>query len=79
MRRAVSSASLAAALLRAITESDVRDVLPAIRVPTLVLHRADDAVPLAHDRYLAGLISGARFVELPGSAPTTCRWPATSR
>jgi pimeloyl-ACP methyl ester carboxylesterase len=65
--RAAASPAMAAALLRAITESDVRDVLPAIRVPTLVLHRADDAVPIAHGRYLAGLIPGARFVELPGS------------
>jgi class 3 adenylate cyclase len=65
--RAAASPAMAPALLRAITESDVRDVLPAIRVPTLVLHRADDAVPIAHGRYLAGLIPGARFVELPGS------------
>jgi pimeloyl-ACP methyl ester carboxylesterase len=65
--RAAASPAMAAALLQAIAESDVREVLPAIRVPTLVLHRADDTVPIAHGRYLAGLIPDARFVELPGS------------
>jgi class 3 adenylate cyclase len=48
-------------------EADVRSVLPAIRVPTLVLHRADDRmVRAAHGRYLADNIPGARYVELPG-------------
>jgi class 3 adenylate cyclase len=48
-------------------EVDVRSILPAIRVPTLVLHRAEDRmVPAAHGRYLADHIPGARYVELPG-------------
>jgi len=46
-------------------ETDVRKVLPAIHVPTLILHRAEDA-PEAN-RYLADHISGARFIQLPGS------------
>jgi class 3 adenylate cyclase len=46
---------------------DVRQVLSAIRVPTLILHRTDDArVAIAGGRYLAQKIAGARFVELPG-------------
>jgi len=46
---------------------DVRDVLPAIRVPTLVLHRTGDrAVEVGRGRHLAGSIPGARLVELPG-------------
>lgn len=46
---------------------DVRHVLPAIRVPTLVLHRVgDDDVVLAEGRYLAEKIPGAEMVELPG-------------
>jgi class 3 adenylate cyclase len=47
---------------------DVRQVLPTITAPTLVLHRAGDrwALP-GHGRYLAEHIDGARYVELPGS------------
>jgi class 3 adenylate cyclase len=48
-------------------EIDVRDVLPSIRVPTLVMHRTDDMiVPVAHGRHLAAAIPGARYVELAG-------------
>ena len=47
---------------------DVRQVLPTITAPTLVLHRAGDRWTLAgHGRYLAEHIAGARYVELPGS------------
>jgi class 3 adenylate cyclase len=47
---------------------DVREVLPAIRVPTLVIHRTGDHdVNVAEGRYLAARIPGAKFVELPGS------------
>jgi class 3 adenylate cyclase len=46
---------------------DVRDILPALHVPTLVLHRSGDrAVGVGQGRYLAEHIPGARFVELPG-------------
>jgi class 3 adenylate cyclase len=46
---------------------DVREVLPAISVPTLVLHRhGDRAVNVRAGRYLADHIPGARFVELSG-------------
>jgi class 3 adenylate cyclase len=46
---------------------DIRDVLPAIRVPTLVLHRRDDRmVSVEMGRYIADHIPGAKFVELPG-------------
>jgi pimeloyl-ACP methyl ester carboxylesterase/DNA-binding CsgD family transcriptional regulator len=46
---------------------DVRHVLSDVRVPTLVLHRTDDArVAIAGGRYLAQKIRGARLVELPG-------------
>jgi class 3 adenylate cyclase len=49
-------------------ESDVRDVLPSIAAPTLVLHRRDDPViDVRHSRYLADHIPGARYVELEGS------------
>ena len=46
---------------------DVRELLPRISVPTLVVHRVGDRInPIAHSRHLAERIPGARFVELPG-------------
>jgi class 3 adenylate cyclase len=53
-------------LMRSNEQIDIRHVLPAIRVPTLVLHRGGDAVPVENGRYLAAGIPGAKFVELPG-------------
>jgi class 3 adenylate cyclase/pimeloyl-ACP methyl ester carboxylesterase len=48
-------------------EIDVRSILPAIRVPTLVLHRSRDrVVPIAAGRYLAEHIPNATFVEHDG-------------
>jgi class 3 adenylate cyclase len=47
---------------------DVRAALPAIRVPTLVLHRSDTTyVRSSAGRYVADHVQGARFVELPGA------------
>jgi class 3 adenylate cyclase len=55
------------ALLQMNDEMDVRHVLPAIRVPTLVLHSVGDrALEVQGSRYMAGRIPGARYVELPG-------------
>src|SRR5688572_7168747 len=55
------------AIVRLIYESDVRGILPAIRVPTLVIHRAEaTGFRVEHGRYLAQHIAGARYVELPG-------------
>jgi class 3 adenylate cyclase len=46
---------------------DVRSVLPAIHVPTLVIHLTNDkAAPVEQGRYLAKNIPGAKFVELSG-------------
>lgn len=57
----------AAALARMNLAIDVRDVLPAIRVPTLVLHNTGDPwVEVGNGRYLAEHIPGATYVELPG-------------
>ncbi len=48
--------------------SDVRDKLPRITAPTLILHRKDSPfVRFAHGRYLAEHIGGSRYVELPGA------------
>jgi pimeloyl-ACP methyl ester carboxylesterase len=62
-----ASPGMLEALLRMNKEIDIRQVLPAVRVPTLVLHGADDEiVPPEAARYLARRIPGAQFVELPG-------------
>jgi len=56
----------AQALDRMNREIDVRPVLPAIRIPTLVLHNAGDPwVPVGNGRYLAQHIPGAQYVEFP--------------
>jgi len=47
---------------------DIRHALPAVSVPTLVIHLEDNAsIPAAHGEYLAGAIPGARLVLIPGS------------
>jgi class 3 adenylate cyclase len=57
------------ALARMNREIDVRDVLPAIRVPTLILHGSEDTiVPAEAARWMADRIPGARFIEVPGAA-----------
>jgi class 3 adenylate cyclase len=58
----------AVALWRMFYDSDVRDVLGTIRVPTLVLSREGEMESEA--RAFAGLIPGARLHTIPGSAPT---------
>ncbi|HEX9235140.1 MAG TPA: adenylate/guanylate cyclase domain-containing protein [Actinomycetota bacterium] len=65
-RNAVSPGA-AIAWWRVQAEGDVRNVLPTIRVPTLVLHRRDDRLaPVESGRYVAEHIPGAKFVELEG-------------
>ena len=65
--RASASPGAAAAIMRMNREIDVRDVLSATRVPTLILHRTDDQViDVGHARYLAQQIAGAKLIEFPG-------------
>ena len=48
-------------------EIDVRNVLPTVRVPTLIVHRTGDMnIRIQHARCMAERIPGARLVELPG-------------
>jgi len=62
-----ASPAAAVALTKMNAEIDVRHILPTIRVPTLVLHRTGDRTLLVDEgRYVASLIPGAQFVELPG-------------
>jgi class 3 adenylate cyclase len=65
--RASASPGAAAAIMRMNREIDVRHVLPATRVPTLILHRtADHVIDVAHARYLAQHVPGAKLIELSG-------------
>jgi pimeloyl-ACP methyl ester carboxylesterase/class 3 adenylate cyclase len=65
--RMAASPGAARMLIQLLLQTDVREVLPTIRVPTLVLHRTDDQATLVGGgRYLAEHIPGARYVELPG-------------
>jgi pimeloyl-ACP methyl ester carboxylesterase/DNA-binding CsgD family transcriptional regulator len=65
--RLSASPTAAVALARMNAEIDVRSALPAVRVPTLVIHRTDDVrIKITGGRYLAEKIPGARFVEMPG-------------
>ena len=62
-----ASPGAAVALTKMNAEVDVRHVLPTVRVPTLVIHnRGDLCLKVEEGRYVASLIPGARFVELPG-------------
>lgn len=65
LQRVSASPQAAARLLEALGEIDVRDLLPRVRVPTLVTHSRDDAaVPFEAGRRLAAGIPDARFLPL---------------
>jgi class 3 adenylate cyclase len=65
--RLAASPATVALMMPLASELDVRAVLPTIRVPTLVVHHADDPfIPPAWGKYIADHISGAKYVELPG-------------
>jgi class 3 adenylate cyclase len=50
------------------SQTDVRDVLPSIRVPALIVHRQDDPfIDPRHSRYIAERIPGAKLVMVPGN------------
>ena len=68
IERAAASPGSIRALMSANYDIDVRHLLAAIRVPTLILHRSGDKlVPAAAGRYLSENIPGAKYVELQGS------------
>jgi pimeloyl-ACP methyl ester carboxylesterase len=69
--RRSASPGAAVALMRMNTQLDVRDVLPTIQAPTLVMHRTGDLdANVEEGRWIASRIPGATFVELPGDAHT---------
>jgi pimeloyl-ACP methyl ester carboxylesterase len=66
--RRASSPGAAVAQARVSRDIDVRDALPSVRTPTLVLHAQHERwMRAAHGRFLAEHIEGARLVELPGA------------
>jgi ATP/maltotriose-dependent transcriptional regulator MalT len=69
LQRSSATAEAAAALLELDLAADIRDVLPNVLTPALVLHRRGDrTVPIARGRELAALLPNARFVPLSGDA-----------
>ena len=67
LERTAASPATIRSVARMFTGTDVRDILPTIQVPTLVLHRkADPAFRIGHARYLAEHIPGCKYVELEG-------------
>jgi class 3 adenylate cyclase len=66
-QRLGASPSMGLATLEALMRIDVRDILPSIQVPTLLLHRsADRAIPAQSSRFMAEHIPDAKLVELEG-------------
>ncbi|HEY7150249.1 MAG TPA: adenylate/guanylate cyclase domain-containing protein [Solirubrobacterales bacterium] len=66
-QRASASPAMARAVMAALFEIDVRDILPTIRVPTLILHRKGDLIaPVEGARLMAETIPDARLVEFEG-------------
>ena len=65
--RQSASPSAGRAIWSTIADIDIRHVLPAIRVPTLIIHNTGDrTVPVEGSRYMAERIPGAKYVELSG-------------
>lgn len=62
-----ASPGAAVALTKMNAEIDVRNVLPSVRVPTLVIHRKGDlCLKVDEGRYVASLIPGSKYLELDG-------------
>jgi DNA-binding CsgD family transcriptional regulator/pimeloyl-ACP methyl ester carboxylesterase len=66
--RMAASPAMAQNVIRMNMRLDIREHLPRIAAPTLILHRAGDTwIDVGHARYLAQHIPGAKYVELPGA------------
>jgi pimeloyl-ACP methyl ester carboxylesterase/class 3 adenylate cyclase len=67
-QRAGASPAMGRAVIAALFEIDIRDILPTIRVPTLILHRKGDLIaPVAGARLMAERIPDARLIEFEGN------------
>jgi class 3 adenylate cyclase len=65
--RTSASPAMAHALVEGMRRLDIADILPAVKAPTLVLHRSGEVWPVEAARDLAERIPGARYVELEGA------------
>jgi pimeloyl-ACP methyl ester carboxylesterase/DNA-binding CsgD family transcriptional regulator len=69
LQRAAASAEAASIFIELDIDADVREVLPDVQTPALVLHRRGDrTVPIGRGRELASLLPNARFVPLSGDS-----------
>ena len=69
LERHVASPGAVRQNMNLLLDMDVREALPLIQAPTLVVHRRDNrAFPVAQGRYLATHIPNAKYVELPGDS-----------
>lgn len=66
IERACTSPGMARSLISAMRHYDARAAMDAMSVPTLVVHRSDEFIPVECGRDAADRVRGARFVELPG-------------
>jgi pimeloyl-ACP methyl ester carboxylesterase/DNA-binding CsgD family transcriptional regulator len=74
MQRAAATAEAASIFLELDLGADLRDLLPRVEVPALVLHRRGDrTVPIGRGRELASLLPNARFIPLTGDSHMPCR------
>jgi DNA-binding CsgD family transcriptional regulator len=64
--RAAASPAMAAALIESLGLINVRDLMSGLALPTLVLHRQGDVIPVADARMVADQIPGATLRILPG-------------
>jgi pimeloyl-ACP methyl ester carboxylesterase/DNA-binding CsgD family transcriptional regulator len=78
--RAAASPAMAAALIESLGLIDVRDLMSGLEVPTLLLHRDRDFIPVADARKVASQIPGATLKILPGQdhLPWSGDWPAVA-
>lgn len=75
-QREAASRTAAAAMLAANVETDVREMLPKVVAPTLVIHsETDKAVPFQHARVLAGSIPRASLAQYKGDHAPLDQWP----
>jgi pimeloyl-ACP methyl ester carboxylesterase len=68
LQREAATPEMAAQIMEFTYRLNVTDLLPRVRVPTLVMHRQGDrAIPFRCGREMAAMIPNARFVPLEGN------------
>jgi class 3 adenylate cyclase/pimeloyl-ACP methyl ester carboxylesterase len=72
LERACASPGMARVMINAMWDYDVTAAVDAVDLPTLVIHRTDDVVPVEGGRWIADNIAGAKMLELPGAEHFYC-------